>query len=77
MKNYYSQNWNFKYNVCVIHKNENNLSDISDKIKKNYELDNDDNKYLEFINRPIFTDIDYWNNHYTIEVIANNINKLI
>jgi hypothetical protein len=46
-------------------------------INKIIELDNDDNKYLEFINRPIFTNIDYWNNHYAIEVMANNINKLI
>ena len=31
--------------VCLIHKNENNLSDISDKIKKIYELDNGDNYF--------------------------------
>jgi hypothetical protein len=41
------------------------------------ELDNSDDKYLEFINRPVFKNMDYWNQNYSIESIANKIDKII
>lgn len=43
------------------------------------ELDNSDEKYLEFANKmPMTSDgIEYWNDNYTIDRIANNINKLL
>lgn len=60
------------------------LEDESDESFKNLidkiiELDNDDQKYLEFINRPIFTDhnIKFWNENYTINSIAKKINNIL
>jgi len=43
------------------------------------ELDNSDEKYLEFVNRLIIDDngLEYWENNYSIEKIAEQINKLI
>ncbi len=42
------------------------------------ELDNDDEKYLEFINRPVFNeDITYYNNNYTIDAIASKIDNVL
>ena len=46
-------------------------------MNKVIELDNDDKKYLEFVNRPVFTNLNYWNNNYTINKIRSNINKII
>jgi hypothetical protein len=48
-------------------------------INKIIELDNDDQKYLEFINRPIFTEenIKFWNEHYTIDSLAKKFDKII
>lgn len=60
------------------------LEDESDEsfnklINKIIELDNDDQKYLEFINRPIFTDmnIKYWNDNYVVNSIAKKIDKIL
>lgn len=41
-------------------------------INKIIELDNDDQKYLEFINRPIFTEdnIKFWNENYILDSLA-------
>ena len=46
-------------------------------INRVIELDNDDAKYLEFINRPIFTEHNkvYWLNNYTFDSIGNKINR--
>lgn len=43
------------------------------------ELDNDDEKYLEFINRPILEDKDmkYYNDNYTIDAIALKIDNIL
>ena len=41
------------------------------------ELDNSDEKYLEFINRPPITDMSYFNDNYTIDVIAKKINNVL
>jgi len=46
-------------------------------IQQIIDLDTNDEKYLEFINRPIFNNLDYWNNHYTDDIIAANIDKLL
>ena len=55
---------------------ENDFNNIISQIK---ELDSDDDKYLEFINRPIFNsdNIEYWNTHYTIDKISESIDKLL
>ena len=51
------------------------LEILIDKIK---ELDNDDAKYLEFVNRPIFNNnMQYWYENYTIEKIAEKMNHLL
>jgi hypothetical protein len=41
------------------------------------ELDNSDEKYLEFINRPAITDLSYFNNNYTIDVLSQKIDKVL
>jgi hypothetical protein len=40
-------------------------------------LDNDDAKYLEFINRPILQDMTYYNENYTVDAIALKIDKVL
>ena len=52
---------------------------INKLIEKIIELDNDDDKYLEFINRPIFTEenIKFWNENYTIDSLAKKINEIL
>jgi hypothetical protein len=48
-------------------------------IAKIIELDNNDEKYLEFINKQPFNseNIEYWNNNYTYEKLGEKINKLL
>lgn len=48
-------------------------------IEKIIELDNDDQKYLEFINRPVFNtnNIEYWANNYTLEALGEKINNIL
>lgn len=48
-------------------------------INKIIELDNDDNKYLEFINRPIFNEhnINYWNENYVLNSLGRKIDEII
>lgn len=41
------------------------------------ELDTLDEKYLEFVNRPTFNACDYWDEHYTVEKIAQNIDTVL
>lgn len=41
------------------------------------ELDNSDEKYLEFINRPPITDMSYFDKHYTLEAVAKNIDNAL
>jgi hypothetical protein len=51
---------------------------FSKLIQKIIELDNDDTKYLEFVNRPNFTNLnlEYWNKNYTIESIAKKMDNV-
>jgi hypothetical protein len=37
------------------------------------ELDNDDTKYLEMVNRPVFNQMNHWNNNYSIEVLSQKM----
>lgn len=48
-------------------------------IAKIIELDTDDEKYLEFINRPILNNhtIEYWNTNYTIEELGKKIDRVL
>ena len=46
-------------------------------LNKIIELDNSDEKYLELLNKPVFNNMDYWNNNYTIDRIANNIDIVL
>ena len=52
---------------------------INKLIQKVIELDNDDEKYLEFINRPIFIEdnIKFWNENYIINSLVEKIDKLL
>ena len=52
---------------------------INKLIQKVIELDNDDEKYLEFINRPIFIEdnIKFWNENYMINSLVEKIDKLL
>lgn len=52
---------------------EESFKNLLDKI---IELDNNNEKYLEFINRPRFTDenLKYWEQNYTFNALANKIN---
>lgn len=45
-------------------------------INKIKDLDNDDEKYLEFVNRPALN-LQYWNENYTIEKMAEKIDRLL
>ena len=48
-------------------------------IQKVIELDNNDEKYMEFVNRPVFNikNKEYWKEHYTLEKLGKKIDKLI
>jgi hypothetical protein len=52
---------------------------IDKLIEKIIELDNNDEKYLEFINRPIFTEdnIKFWNENYTFDSLAKKIDNIL
>jgi hypothetical protein len=43
------------------------------------ELDNDDEKYLEFINRPAFNkdNLEFWNNNYTLEALGKKVDNVL
>ena len=64
-------------------KGESNENDESyaGLIQKIVELDNDDAKYLEYVNRPVFTQTDYWDANYSLDAlsckITENIAKVI
>jgi len=56
--------------------NENDISSYINVLEKVKELDNDDEKYLEFINKPVF-DKDYFDENYSFDAVANKINRLL
>jgi hypothetical protein len=39
------------------------------------ELDNDDAKYLEYVNRPVFNQLDYWNANYTMDALSSKLSE--
>jgi len=41
------------------------------------ELDNSDEKYIEFINRKPITDMSYFTENYTLEAVAKNIDNVL
>lgn len=52
---------------------------INKLITKIIELDNDNEKYLEFINRPTFTEdnIKFWNENYMFDSLAKKIDNVL
>jgi len=54
-----------------------NFDGFQSLIHKIVELDNSDEKYLEFINRPVFANMDCWNANYDIDQIARKIDAII
>jgi hypothetical protein len=50
----------------------------ADLIRKIIELDNNDAKYLEYVNRPVFTplQIEYWDKRYSLNVLSDRLSKL-
>jgi len=48
-------------------------------IERVVELDNNDDKYIEFINRPIFNEhaMNFWNNHYSLSSLAKKIDAVL
>jgi len=48
---------------------------LEDENNESYELLID--KIKEYINRPIFNNINYWYENYTIDKIAEKINNLL
>jgi len=77
--------WSSKH----IHKvfNRNSMLFLEDESPESYEklmneiieLDNDDAKYLEFINRPVFEDkgMQYYNDNYTVDAVALKIDNVL
>jgi hypothetical protein len=45
-------------------------------INKIIEVDNNDELYLKYVNELSFL-VEYWNQNYTIDKIAKNIDKLL
>jgi hypothetical protein len=41
------------------------------------DLDNSNEKYIEFINRKPITDMSYFNENYTLEAIAKKIDNVL
>ncbi len=68
----------FNIDSLLFLENESN-QDFNILIQKIKEIDNDDSKYLEMVNQPLFTskNIEYWNNNYTIHKISQSIDKLL
>ncbi len=69
----------FNMDSLLFLENEQDDNSFQNVINKVIELDNDDNKYLEFINRQPFnnTNIEYWDNNYTFEKLGNKINSIL
>jgi hypothetical protein len=56
---------------------EDNEESYEKLVNEIIELDNDDAKYLEFINRPILQDMTYYNENYTVDAIALKIDNVL
>lgn len=48
-------------------------------INRVVELDRNPEKYLEYVNRPVFNEMNlkHWNENYTMEVLSNKINRVL
>jgi len=66
----------FYENSIIYLENENSEESYMDVLKKVIELDQDDSKYLEFINRPILKQ-QYFQENYSLDVISRKINNLL
>ena len=53
---------------------EKSIQKIIDKV---IELDNNDDKYLEYVNKPVFSNIDFWNDNFSIETVAKKIDNVL
>jgi hypothetical protein len=56
---------------------EDNEESYEKLVNEIIELDNDNAKYLEFINRPILQDMTYYNENYTVDAIALKIDNVL
>ena len=56
--------------------NENDISSYMDVLEKVKELDQNDETYLEFINKPVFNK-DFFDENYSFDAVANKINQLL
>jgi alpha(1,3/1,4) fucosyltransferase len=66
----------FNINSFIYLENENINQSYIDVLNKVKELDNDDEKYLNFINQPVLN-IDYFYENFSIDKIANKIDSLL
>ena len=55
---------------------ENSFRTVIDRV---IELDNNDEKYMEFVNRPVFNEKnkEYWKEHYTLEALGKKIDNVL
>ena len=63
----------FNKNSMIYLEDESNYENVLNKV---IELDNDDTKYLEFVNRPFFNE-NYFNENYTIDKISEKLNNVL
>lgn len=66
----------FNENSFIYLENENDNNSYLKVLQNVIELDQDDNKYLNFINKNVLNN-EYFNNNFSIDKFADNINKLI
>ena len=65
--------------------NPNSMLFLEDEREESYnklitqiiELDNDNNKYLEYVNRQVVDQTEHWNANYTIDVISKKISEAL
>ena len=68
--------FNMNNMVFLEDETEDSFQKVIDKV---IELDNDDEKYLNMVNQPVFTDQGktHWENNYTIDAFALKMNKIL
>ena len=64
---------------CMLFLEDETEESFDKLIAKVIELDTNDEKYLEFINRPIFHtwSREFWNNHYSLEALGKKIDWVL
>lgn len=50
---------------------------FADLVNRVIEIDNDDVKYLEHVNRPVFSQLDYWNSHYSMDALSYKLSEIL